>query len=260
MFFGIGIDVSEKNAPLLLPLFSGKNTFVSVRDPKSLATLVKIGITQAVEIPDPALMGPVLRKARHTPKTSAFTRQKKPKIGLALRKGYLKNESDSISQILEYFESKGLECVFVNHSFHPTNKEADDKEFVKSFSNKKNYSSTQTIDESYKLYEDLDFMIAMRLHAGVIAAKNAVPFFLLSYSKKTDEFARRLSHEYVMSAKTFDFGIFAKRFDALLEHAEAESFALQEKCDILTKTTFNSYDRFFYGLEFHQRESHKAER
>ena len=249
VFFGIGIDVSPENAPLLVPLFTGKSTKISVRDPKSLILLKSIGILSAQEIPDPAFMGPILKTAKHRGSRSGFTRSVRPKIGLALRKGYLKDEESSLRKIIEHCHSKGLECVFLNHSFHRENMEVDDSEFVRTLSEEYGIASTKSIEESYALYEELDFIIAMRLHAGVIAAKNSIPFFLLSYSKKTDEFARRLGHEYTFSAKTFDFGLFVNRFDAMLDHAEDESFALEKKCDILEENTRISYKIFFHGLE-----------
>ena len=92
----------------------------------------------------------------------------------------------------------------------------------------------------------------MRLHAGVLSFVNGIPFFLLSYSKKTDAFAERVESPWILAADQFDPDAFAERFSAFanqLDAAPSPFFALGEKCAKIKDESRTLYDETFYGLE-----------
>lgn len=92
----------------------------------------------------------------------------------------------------------------------------------------------------------------MRLHAGVLSFVNAVPCFVLSYSKKTDAFVRRAEIRDAMPASEFDAEEFEKRFSRfVLESVSLPIFANAEKCAKIREEARNSYEEIFYGLERH---------
>lgn len=96
LFWSIGVDVEETNLPKLQPLFSGKNTIVSVRDTRSQMLLRSIGIESAVVCDSAFLLSP---KARTHHKT-------RPKVGLAIRSGYLPNEQENVEKIIRFLKAE----------------------------------------------------------------------------------------------------------------------------------------------------------
>lgn len=92
----------------------------------------------------------------------------------------------------------------------------------------------------------------MRLHAGVLSFVNGIPFFMLSYSKKTDEFVRRVDSPWSMPSVLFDPEAFEARFAefaAELSKVPPPFFALAEKCAKIKDESRTLYDETFYGLE-----------
>jgi polysaccharide pyruvyl transferase WcaK-like protein len=55
---------------------------------------------------------------------------------------------------------------------------------------KYNIKQTKNIQETLTLYPELDYVIAGRLHASILSTVHAIPHIILSYSRKTDEFAK----------------------------------------------------------------------
>lgn len=51
---------------------------------------------------------------------------------------------------------------------------------------------TSSIDETLTHLRDVDIMIAMRLHAAILATSTGIPTLVVSYGSKTQEFAQSL--------------------------------------------------------------------
>lgn len=244
LFWGVGIDVRKENVNALRALFSGPRTTVTVRDEKSAETLRLVGVASRI-VPDPAfLMPPVSREDRgNRPKT----------VGISVRKGYLPNGESSVREIVRTVRKHGFSPVFVTHSFHPNDPETDDAAFVAEIAREEGIPVTGSLDETVAAYGRLDAMVAMRLHAGILSFVNGIPVFLLSYSKKTDAFARRVGLEWKIPASEFDPESFERRFSEFVAESEGPRFfALREKYGNITEDARISYEETFYGLERHQ--------
>lgn len=86
--------------------------------------------------------------------------------------------------------SRGYEPILLNHSFHRENLGTNDSYFLKDLEEKYQLHSTKSIKETLECYKELEMVIGMRLHSLILATVHAIPFFALSYGKKTDEFIR----------------------------------------------------------------------
>lgn len=233
--------MAEENAPLLRPVFP-KSATVTVRDSKSETTLRNIGIP-ATTVPDPAFLFPV------PPVRAERTRT----VGISLRNGYLKGGEASVQAIVKTVRDCGYEPLFLNQSFHPGNKETDDRAYLAELSAELRVPSTATLAESLAAYSDVSVVVAMRLHAGVIAFDYGIPAFMLSYSKKTDAFAEKAGIPFVMPSKEFDPSVFDVEFKKFVKEIPAPPviFAPSEKCGRIRKEARTTYDETFYGLERH---------
>jgi polysaccharide pyruvyl transferase WcaK-like protein len=261
-FWGVGIDVRNENAAALSGIFSGAT--VTVRDQKSAETLSGIGISATV-LPDPAYLGneglpeesslaPGPRSAMPSGAAESLgqtsVRPQAPKIGLSLRSGYLAGGTESVRAIVRAVRENGFEPVFLNHSFHPENPATDDASYVRQIALEENVASTATLGESLALYDELSGIVAMRLHAGLIAFLKNIPYFVLSYSEKTDAFARLSDAEWVVPAGAFDAETFRETFARFIQAIETDGFfALREKSGKITNEARISFERVFYGLE-----------
>lgn len=240
LYWGIGVDVKPERAGQLAKLF--RNANVTVRDAKSAQALAAVGVAAKV-VPDPAFLVPAVRPADAAPNKT---------VGISVRKGYLRGELDAVRHVVRIVRENGFEPVFLNHSFHPGNPETDDRAFVSNLAKEEGVRSLDSMDETMHAYRSLGAVVAMRLHAGVLSFINGIPFFLLSYSKKTDAFAERVGSEWIMPSGTFDEKRFSEAFARFAREVSAHSgpfFALSEKCGKIREEARNSYDEIFYGLE-----------
>ena len=103
--------------------------------------------------------------------------------------------------------------------------------------------------ETLGAYGRCDYVVACRLHSGVLSAILGIPFVLLSYSAKTDEFAEKVGCESVIAADAFRISRFSYLFHQIVENREVRIFALREKCGNIEKEARNSFETAFYGLE-----------
>lgn len=201
LYWSLGIHVKPENQIKIRPLFEGENTSISVRDTASKRTLDTLGI-RSVLMSDPVFL--------YDPEMPKLLPKKRPKIGLALRSGYLPHEQETIERMITFLQKEEYEVVLLNHSFHATDRGSNDSDFLSLLREKYQLSSTQTMQETLEAYKDLEFMIGMRLHSLILALVHAIPFFAISYSQKTDEFIRSLSYDYSLGAHTFDIEHFKK--------------------------------------------------
>jgi hypothetical protein len=182
------------------------------------------------------------------------------RIGISLRKGYLNGGIESVRAIVRIIRENGFEPVFVNHSFHPNDPETDDSRFVADVAREEGVALTASLDESFSAYRGLSGMVAMRLHSGLLAFVGGVPCLLLSYSEKTDAFARRTQAPWCLIAGEFSAETFQKSFAEFAERLRTPAFfALPEKCGKIVSETRISYEQTFYGLESDHGEGQRPE-
>jgi len=211
-----------------------------VRDIESKKTLESIGI-KSILLSDPVLS--------YDPEIPQLLIKQRPKIGLSFRSGFLQNELENIEKIIAFLMAHGYEPVLLNHSFHKDDLSVNDSAFLSSLEEKYQLHSTKNIKETLEIYKELEFVVGMRLHSLILSLVHAIPFFAISYGKKTDEFVRSLNYEYSLAARMFDIEIFKKQFMKLEEEKNEQKFALSAKNDILKREIYFTINNFFNGLE-----------
>ncbi len=154
-------------------------------------------------------------------------------------------------------QSEGFEPVFLTHSFHPSLGITNDAASFAAIAEKLSVHTTDSMDETFEMYKHLQFVISMRLHASILSVVSHVPFYAISYAKKTDEILADVGASYVQRANTFDFEIFKKQFAELIASREAQQFALVGKYDTIKANTIESYNLLFDGLQILHRKNHR---
>lgn len=240
MYWSLGIHLKKDNEKSILPLFQGARIHVSVRDAESKKTLESIGVKSLL------LRDPVLSYDPEIPKLLV---KRRPKVGLSFRAGFLQDELENIGKIIAFLIAHGYEPILLNHSFHLDNPATNDDAFLADLREKYQLHSTRTIQETLECYKDLEFVIGMRLHSLILSFVHAIPFFAISYGKKTDEFIRGINYDYSLAARVFDMEIFKKRFMELEKGKNEQKFALSAKNDTIKREIHITTNTFFDGLE-----------
>lgn len=279
LFWGIGVDVRPENVRKLVSLFSSSRVTVTVRDSKSAEILASADVPAKI-VPDPAFLMPPIRKhieagvgssnvapllqdtgpaevPSHIPagipvNSDASSPARVRKVGISIRDGSLPRGTEDVESIIKAVRNSGFSPVFLNTSFHPTDPELDDRSRTAEIAEREGIPSTKNLHETLDAFGQLDAVVAMRLHAGLLAFVNAIPCFVLSYSKKTDALAKKLDCEWLMDAKRFDAETFDREFRRFSEwaaHCKPPFFANADKCAIIRKEARILYDEVFYGLE-----------
>ena len=237
LFFGVGVDVRPDNLPVLRRIFDFPSAIVTVRDAKSAESLSAIGIPATV-LPDPAFLFPPVKR------NPIFVESRRS-VGLSIRKGYLPDGLESVRQIVLAVRDSGFEPVFLNQSFHPRSPETNDHVFLEPLARELSIRSSASLSETLSWYSGLSAVVAMRLHAGVLSFVNGIPFYLLSYSKKTDEFAKRVRTKWVAPASEFDPDAFRGHFREFVDHffpKEGPPFEGYAEYSKIRQETFDAYD------------------
>lgn len=165
-----------------------------MRDTASQEALAAIGVMAHI-VPDAAfLLAPATHNNNPATKISHQT------VGLALRAGYLPQGETDIQKILQSIQTRQGTPIFLPHSLHPTDPHANDAKYVEQIANQYHIQQTSTIQESFAQYASLDGMVAMRLHAMILAAIHGVPFVGISYETKTKEFLQMIEYPYYLEA------------------------------------------------------------
>ena len=207
-FWSISIEIKNpKNFQYLIPLFTGKKTTVTVRDNGSKKIIENLWCT-AILVPDAVL----------TMDTPQEKPQKTKKVGFAIRWWCIKDEQKSIEAMITFVQSLWYEPIFFSHSFHEKSDE-NDALSMHEIAEKYHREQTKNIQETLSLYKELDFVIAWRLHAAILSTVHNIPHIILSYSRKTEEFAKLIEYDYILSSKDFNREVFEKRFLELIENS-----------------------------------------
>ncbi len=246
LFWGIGVDVRPENAVKFRGAFSGASA-VTVRDPKSAATLSSIGIPSVV-VPDPAFLFDVAAVLSDSEPPLRDGARAKPAVGISVRPGYLPGGLSDVRAIADAVSEAGFEPVFCHHSFHPSDAATDDAAYLDPLARELGIRSSRSMEETVGWYRDFAFCVSMRLHSGLLSVLSGVPPLVLSYSEKTRKFAE-LTGCASMDARNFFVSAFRTTFENLVSTREARIFAMTEKCATLRKNARTSFDAVFHGLE-----------
>lgn len=208
-FWSISIEIKNPdNYRYLISLFSGKNTTITVRDNGSKKIIESIGFSVTL-IPDAVLTTDTCKEIIKWPSK---------KIWFAIRWWCIKDEQKSIEEMIEFVQSLWFEPLFFSHSFHEKIDENDAISMNK-IAQKYNIKQTKNIQETLTLYSELDYVIAGRLHASILSTVYAIPHIILSYSRKTDEFAKLINYNYILPSKDFDIELFKISFLQLINES-----------------------------------------
>ena len=141
------------------------------------------------------------------------------KVGVSFRKWYLsdKNMHEKNSKMAEkleiwkfielikyIFDAWAKKIILLSHSFHKTDKLANDYDFYLSLKRElekswnstllKKIKATENMHETYSAYKSkkVDICLSQRLHSMILSQVYKIPFVWFSYSAKTDELLKKL--------------------------------------------------------------------
>lgn len=209
LFFAVGIDVnSDLWKQKIRKIFGGKDAEITVRDTESFLLLKEQRIDAEI-VDDPVMQeqsswkrGRVLSwfqadniVLQELEKYSFLWK----KVGVALRKGYIgktKNEKLEIlmiEEMLKVIENKGGTIILLPHSFHPTDRVANDILFLQQFL-KPWREIKLSMEDVYSTYtwKQIDVCVAMRLHSMILSYSYGIDMIAISYSQKTRQLLKKL--------------------------------------------------------------------
>lgn len=92
------------------------------------------------------------------------------------------------------------------------------------------YNTTNTIEQSLKLYPTLYAVIGMRLHAGILACIHGLPLIMISYGQKTDEMVGLIDNTgYTLRPEEVSLESFVKLWDDLDKHHDTLTAKMIER-------------------------------
>lgn len=209
-FYAVWIDIKNKENTKKLEKIFQKAWKVTVRDKKSQEQLKEIGIKSEI-VDDPVMQesphlweelkwgyvkGNILKTlcsqnfSTEDFKMHDFTGKK---VGLALRSWYMWSEGNKkVEELCQFIENKWGKIVFLPHSLHPTDIQANDYEFMKQFINyeREIYASLGEVYSAYT-HKLIDIVISMRLHSIILSYVYGIDQITLSYSQKTEEVLKK---------------------------------------------------------------------
>jgi len=78
------------------------------------------------------------------------------------------------------------------------------------------YNTTNTIEQTLKLYPTLYAVVGMRLHAGILACIHGLPLIMISYGAKTEEFTDLIDNfDYTIPPQKLSLETFTKLWASL---------------------------------------------
>jgi polysaccharide pyruvyl transferase WcaK-like protein len=202
-FHSIGLNIKNTdNLDKIKDIFLIKNAEITVRDKYSHDLLKSLWMHSNI-IADPVFSDKwTLKKIL---KTSYCLEKLHPKqfspddlkgynlewkrIWIAFRAGYFWDDDKTMTELIEYLLEKKWKIILVPNSFHPTDEQSNDFDFLERYSKIYGLPICTNMGESYTMYKEnkIDICLWMRLHSMILSQVYKIPFIAFSYSKKTDE-------------------------------------------------------------------------
>ncbi len=196
IFYGISIDIrDENNYPYISAIFS-KADEIHVRDKYSQKLLKSLWIESHLMV-DPVfsdnwerwnkIKNCIKSVDSHKLYLSDFADidWEWKRVWVALRNLWTKKYEQNIKEILNYIVANGWELVYLPHSFHESDTNANDYEFLQWLWIK--WYISESMKETYGFYlqKKIDICLAQRFHAMILSEVYDIPFVGMSYSQKT---------------------------------------------------------------------------
>ena len=212
IFYGIWLDIKyEKNLEKLKIIFNNAHE-IYVRDNYSYNLLKKIWISSEV------ILDPVFNDNNKYNRNKDACIKKMDskefvlkdlydidfnwkKVWLAFRSWFFNKQTNKklwkdleilkIKEIIRYIQKERWEVILLPHSFHTTDKLANDFKFLIKCKIKW-VKISNSMDETYNFYKNnkLDLLFAERLHSMILSEVYNIPFVWFMYWRKTKELLR----------------------------------------------------------------------
>ncbi|MDD5769496.1 MAG: polysaccharide pyruvyl transferase family protein [Candidatus Gracilibacteria bacterium] len=201
IFWGISIDIKNKNNLTKIKKIFSKAKEIYVRDKSSFELLESLGIKSEIILDsvfyDNSQIGLenykknfLVKKVEvkdFSVKDLENTDFNGKTVGLALRSSYLNDENNLILEIINYIILNGGKVILLPHSFHKVDNKANDLIFLNQFI-KPGIKITSNMQETYEIYKQkkIDFCLSMRLHSMILCQVYGILFIGIKYAKKGD--------------------------------------------------------------------------
>ncbi len=209
VFLWISLEVKQVKNKMLLHKVFKKWDFIIVRDDKSAWLLDALEIPCS-QIPDLAFL--------YKPDGKVEKKPEKKRIGISIRGGFFWDNESEIPKVYDYLTEKWYDPVFLVHTTEWYENQ-NDLVYIRRVMQGKKYNTTNTIEQTLKLYPTLYAVIGMRLHAWILAITHGLPLIMISYGPKTDEFSNLVDNKwYTIAPHELSMDIFRKLWDDLEKH------------------------------------------
>jgi|GEM_PF-360422 len=215
IFFSLGLQLSQQKIKQNLFLFRGKKIKLSIREKTLQKTFQSLGV-DSTYLPDPVFNYIPIKK-----------KKSKKYVCLALRSGYLKTQD--VYRMINFLQREHFSIYLLPHSFHPTDKLANDYLFLKEFATKYDLPISKNMQESLEMYYQAKLVIAMRKHSMVLSIQHQIPFIGLSYSQKTHNLLKEFDYNYFLKTEEFEIEKFKKIFETKVRNQESIKLHLKQK-------------------------------
>lgn len=232
---GVGAEsITKKGAANFIYETLKKSPLLWLRDVNSKKCFVDLGLKNTKVYPDVSFL---LDQCQLELKEKKKNKQSKI-LGVNLRRLCLENANihEVIKVIFQYID------LGWNISLICADKEEDKnilheiyQLIIKAKGDKMKHKVKLVYSESndtiLKEISKVDFMMAMRLHIGLVAAQMGIPTIFLSYLDKVASIAQQLGmEEYTLQTSECYFENLIEKLDHLVEHQQEIKIILEKKC------------------------------
>lgn len=236
MFYGIGVGPLDQPSSRTAMKWIGELADdITVRDMESFQLLKEVGITKQQLTADPVTR----LDSTYAPAAEAIKNNKLLKIGVNLRNWtYAEHDAKIFQQRLIRYLRMLAKTLPITYYVMPFNKLPS--EVVKAEQIAKKLGDAEVLPYSsspkeYKcLCQQLDLMIAMRLHANIFSVYEGVPSIGISYDGKVEQFFQELHlTDYCHSLSNFAFSPMKQIIQDILNQPNHHKKVIQDKLTIL---------------------------
>lgn len=96
------------------------------------------------------------------------------------------------------------------------------------------YNTTNTIEQTLKLYPTLYAVVGMRLHAGILSCVHGIPLIMISYGAKTEELVNLIDNvSYTITPEKVTLATFTELWKSLEDTYDYRKSTMLERYKII---------------------------